>query len=305
MLLLLLSRRQGPIHWIMPQMCHGPGHCDWTYGHRTRKRNDIVFSFQHCCNHMQICHSNFCPKIPNLFLRPGHCRTWSFRRLGWQGSRRRVASWLRRYGVGSTWCDVTRRGTCSVAGCGLETGGAHGGALRWEFGPGVKLGAEKRLTSWEYRRHLQWYSTSFYLSLFIWYSVVGERFHNFQIKRSMRTECILNPGRETFLKPKSNLDLMPSLSRENWEIWLSLVWLPLCFWPLFCFQADIPADSIRNVTPEQAANVGCRRRCFFMFFRTEPDHDFREKMEEYLQRHWHAMRLTETHNYTMCVYVLL
>ena len=240
MLLLLLSRRQGPIHWIMPQMCHGPGHCDWTYGHRTRKRNNIVFSFQHCCNHMQICHSNFCPKIPNLFLRPGHCWTWSFRRLGWQGSRRRVASWLRRYGVGSTWCDVTRRGTCSVAGCGLETGGAHGGALRWEFGPGVKLGAEKRLTSWEYRRHLQWYSTSFYLSLFIWYSVVGERFHNFQIKRSMRTECILNPGRETFLKPKSNLDLMPSLSRENWEIWLSLVWLPLCFWPLSASRRTSP-----------------------------------------------------------------
>ena len=33
-----------------------------------------------------------------------------------------VTGWDRR--------DVTRRGTCSVAGCGLETGGAHGGALR-------------------------------------------------------------------------------------------------------------------------------------------------------------------------------
>ncbi len=40
-----------------------------------------------------------------------------------------------------------------------------------------------------------------------------------------------------------------------------------------------------------------------MFFVTKPDHDFREKMEEYLQKHWHAMRLTETHNYAMCIYV--
>lgn len=79
---------------------------------------------------MQICHSNFCPKIPNQPLSLSRAllnvilpTTWMAR---FPASSCQLARALRG-GI-----DVMRRAATwdSVAGCGLETGGAHGGALR-------------------------------------------------------------------------------------------------------------------------------------------------------------------------------
>ena len=126
----------------------------------------LSFSFQHCCNHrpfqiiskMHICHSNSCPKIPNQPLSLSRALPNVILPTTWM-ARMPASSCLLATGWDTTWYDVD--GSChwtsSVAGCGPETGGAHGGALRREFGPGVKLGAaakEKHLTSWEHRRYL-------------------------------------------------------------------------------------------------------------------------------------------------------